>query len=107
MSIDGAKRISSVSGLNDSPSTPTVFPERFQSDCSTNFTKFIFCASFTFNTSRSKLHGTPNFSPILINADKSFGKQNPPKPMPGLRNDFEIRVSAPIPSRSEEHTSEL
>src|SRR3989338_5169649 len=53
--------------------------------------EFIFSTSF--NTSKLYLRS----SAIVINADTSLGKQEPPYQMPALRNDFPMRESRHMP----------
>src|SRR5262245_43256231 len=48
-------------------------------------------------TSLSRVNGVPSWSLMAMNAAMSFGKQEPPYPIPAFRKSRPIRWSVPIP----------
>ena len=53
------------------------------------FTKISFCFLFTSSTTESNLISHPTSIEVLINAFTSFGKQEPPYPIPENKNFFQ------------------
>ena len=95
-SIDLDPLISLLFSLNDRPRTVMrlfqIFPRFFSS-------KWIICLiwrSFVCCTAFKSSGFTPIFEENCIIVSRSFGKQEPPKPGPALRNDLPIRGSIPM-----------
>ena len=103
ITMAGASRMSSVRGLNASPHSAIVFPARPFSPlkwATILSTSRPFCRSFTASTARRILKSYPRSSADFRIAFTSFGKQLPPYPTPGNRNDLPMRPSAPIARRT-------
>ena len=94
----GALRMSSVLGLNDSPSTPMVLPSITQSSCSRRLTNRRQARSLICSIARTNAGSMPAVSSVFLKAAMSLGKQLPPNPMPGLKNCRPIRGSMPMAS---------
>src|SRR5258708_8810294 len=96
--IDGASRISSVSGLNDKPNIATTL---FLTDPSSSFLALLAIlaieARLISSTSCRRENSYPDCLEIAIRALTSLGKQLPPYPAPGERNELPIRLSYPMP----------
>src|SRR5438128_4265425 len=96
--IDGASRMSSVSGLKVTPSTAMDFPRRLPPNAFATLRALArlrwSLTATTFSTIRT---GDSWSWPVLISAIASFGKQEPPKPGPACRNFWPIRLSRPMP----------
>ena len=89
--------MSSVPGLNATPSSATVAPERSRCFFSFPMTR-RFCSSLTSMTAVRSWKWYPELPASCLRAETSLGKQLPPKPMPALRNDRPMRGSWPMPS---------
>src|ERR1051325_3868957 len=99
--IDGASRMSSVFGLKASPQTATILPFSDPPKCvSIFFTSTRFWYSLTASTALRILKSYFFSDEKRTSAFTSFGKQLPPKPTPGKRNDEPMRRSAPTAWRT-------
>ena len=80
----GASRISSVSGLKASPQIAIVLSFNLLLNNFKSFSnKALFCISLTSSTARNTRMSDPFCSAVFIKALTSFGKQEPPYPIPG------------------------
>ena len=95
--IAGDSRISSVPPLKAKPSTASRLPRSVHSALRTLRTKRLRCSSLMCMTSSSKRNSYPHSRATSRNAFRSFGKQEPPYPMPGFRKRGPMRLSVPIP----------
>ena len=81
----GAPRMSSVSGLNATPSTPTVFPRRPPIASSSFWMRRSTREALIRSTSRSRAKSRPASAALQMNAFRSFVKHDPPYPSPACR----------------------
>lgn len=94
---DGASRMSSVSGLKESPQIPISFPSN-DPRCFCSFLKRrSFWLSLISSTDFRREKSQSSSCPFWINALTSFGKQLPPYPIPAFKNLSPMRLSRPIP----------
>ena len=81
--MDGASRMSSVFGLNDSPQKATVLLEA-RTEVGVDFIEqhTLLIVVHCLNASRIRMV-CPFSRPVRAKAFTSFGKQEPPYPIPG------------------------
>jgi hypothetical protein len=98
MSTAGESRMSSVSGLKESPSTATTLPFALPPSAPSIFSSMTSrCRSFTRITASTISSARP-FSWAKCAMERvSLGKHEPPKPGPGCRNLEPMRRSRPMP----------
>ena len=96
----GASRMSSVRGLNASPQTAMTLPFRVPRWAAIRGTRTRRCASLAASTALTTRRSRPASSAVLIRALTSFGKHDPPYPIPGKRKEDPIRESVPMPRRT-------
>ena len=89
--------MSSVPGLNARPSSAIRLSRKGSSRRSSLPTTRRFWSSFTSMTALRSWKLYPEFAASCLSASESFGKQEPPKPMPARRNAGPMRRSNPMP----------
>ena len=89
---------SSVSGLKANPKTAIFLFFNLPKRSSVILIIILGCSSLTSKVAPSIFDSTLEYLAAAANAFTSFGKQEPPKPAPALRNKGEILLSNPIPS---------
>src|ERR1700716_3316984 len=96
--IEGASRMSSVSGLKVRPSTATVLPRKLPPAALETLRAIArLRLSLTPSTASTIRNCTSWSGAIFPSARLSFGKHEPPKPGPACRNFEPMRLSSPMP----------
>jgi hypothetical protein len=93
----GDSRTSSVSALNESPSTAAVAPASVPNADSILCSMRRCVCSLTASTASTMRSSPPLARAMRATARVSLGKHEPPKPGPGCRNWLPMRASRPMP----------